>query len=74
NLPTGTIYPALYRLERGGLITGHWTKVGERRQRRCYSLTAAGRRALADQRTSWLEFATAVSAILIEERACPAPA
>jgi DNA-binding PadR family transcriptional regulator len=73
DLPTGTIYPALYRLERAGLIAGRWRKVGERRQRRCYSLTAAGRRALAEQRTSWREFAIAVSAIL-EERPCPARA
>jgi len=73
DLPTGIIYPALYRLERAGLITGRWTRVGERRQRRCYSLTPAGRRALAEQRTSWREFALAVSAIL-EERPWPASA
>jgi PadR family transcriptional regulator len=74
DLPTGTIYPALYRLERAGLITGRWTKVGERRQRRCYTLTAAGRRALADQRVSWLDFASAVSAVLGEEHAWPVTA
>src|SRR5215216_5503237 len=68
DLPTGTIYPALYRLERAGLIAGKWTRVGERRQRRCYKLTASGKRALADQRNSWLEFATAVSAVLGAER------
>ena len=73
DLPTGTIYPALYRLERAGLIAGRWTKVGERRQRRCYALTPAGRRALDDQRISWREFALAVSAVL-EERAWPASA
>lgn len=72
DLPSGTIYPALYRLERAGLVAGRWTKVGARRQRRCYQLTPAGRRALADQRASWREFATAVSAVLLKEQACPA--
>jgi DNA-binding PadR family transcriptional regulator len=74
DLPTGTIYPALYRLERAGLITGDWQKIGERRQRRSYQLTPAGRRALADQRLSWTEFAAAVSGVLLGERAWPAPA
>src|SRR2546430_10131966 len=60
DLPSGTIYPALYRLERAGLISGRWTISFERRQRRSYELTPAGRRALADQRASWQEFATAV--------------
>jgi len=74
DLPTGTIYPALYRLERAGLITGKWTKAGVKRQRRNYVLTAAGRRELADQRTSWREFATAMSAILLQEQVWPANA
>jgi PadR family transcriptional regulator, regulatory protein PadR len=73
DLPTGTIYPALYRLERAGLIAGRWTKVGARRQRRCYALTPAGRRALAEQRVSWREFALAVSSVL-GERPWPASA
>lgn len=74
DLPTGTIYPALYRLERAGLITGQWTEPGERRQRRYYELTPAGRRALVDQRDSWQEFATAVSAVLLQGRSWPATA
>jgi len=73
DLPTGTIYPALYRLERGGLISGRWMAAGERRKRRCYTLTPAGRRTLADQRVFWVEFSTAVTAVLSEERSCPAP-
>lgn len=73
DLPTGTIYPALYRLERAGLVTGRWTRVGERRQRRCYALTDAGRRALAAQRTSWQEFAAAVSSVLRPEQPWPRP-
>jgi len=69
DLPTGTIYPALHRLERAGLITGEWAQ-GPRR-RRIYRLTGRGRHALAEQRTGWAEFATAVSAAL-GERPWPA--
>lgn len=63
DLPTGTIYPALHRLERAGLIAGTWSS-GPGRRRRTYALTAAGRRALGDERTSWTEFAAAVTAAL----------
>ena len=45
DLPTGTIYPALRRLEQAGLITGSWSVVGGRRRRE-YRLTATGSRAL----------------------------
>jgi len=63
DLPTGTIYPALHRLEAAGLIAGSWSVVGGRR-RRCYSLTAAGQRALTGKRTDWRDFAAVISAAL----------
>ena len=63
DLPTGTIYPALRRLEAAGLIRGRWSVVGGRR-RRDYELTDAGRRALGHERASWREFAAAVTAAL----------
>lgn len=63
DLPTGTVYPALHRLERAGLITGAWSVVDGRR-RRSYQLTAAGHRRLAKERVGWSEFARAVSAVL----------
>jgi DNA-binding PadR family transcriptional regulator len=62
-LRTGTVYPALNRLERLGLLASDWQSVGERR-RRCYRLTDAGRRTLADERTAWQEFTTAIGAVL----------
>lgn len=62
-LRTGTIYPALNRLERLGLLRSSWESVGERR-RRCYQLTDAGRRCLDSERTSWREFTTAIGAVL----------
>jgi PadR family transcriptional regulator len=63
DLPTGTIYPALHRLERAALISGSWSIVDGRR-RRSYELTPAGRRKLGSDRTNWGEFARAVTALL----------
>jgi PadR family transcriptional regulator, regulatory protein PadR len=63
DLPTGTIYPALHRLEAAGLIRGRWSVVAGRR-RRNYELTAAGRRSLAGRRADWHEFAAVVNAAL----------
>jgi DNA-binding PadR family transcriptional regulator len=63
DLPTGTIYPALHRLERAGLIQGSWSVVGGRR-RRTYELTPTGRATLGNERAAWREFATAVNALL----------
>jgi PadR family transcriptional regulator len=72
DLPTGTVYPALHRLEQAGLVRSHWSTEGGRR-RRSYELTPAGNRALAGERSSWQEFATTVSALL-EGRPSPTPA
>lgn len=70
DLPKGTIYPALHRLEQAGLVHGTWSdETG--RQRRTYELTAAGKRQLNDERSSWREFSTAVVALL-EGKPCPA--
>lgn len=63
DLPTGTIYPALRRLERAGLLAGTWEEAGGRR-RRVYSLTPAGRRTLAAERGTWRNFSAAVTALL----------
>jgi PadR family transcriptional regulator, regulatory protein PadR len=62
-LRTGTMYPALNRLERLGLLRSSWQSSGERR-RRCYELTDAGRRSLADERTAWNEFTAAIGSVL----------
>jgi PadR family transcriptional regulator, regulatory protein PadR len=63
DLPTGTVYPALHRLERAGLIRSTWSDESGRR-RRSYQLTAAGTTALAQQREGWREFSRSVSAVL----------
>jgi DNA-binding PadR family transcriptional regulator len=62
-LPTGTIYPALHRLEAAGLIAGSWSTVDGRR-RRTYRLTAAGTQRLQTDRASWRQFAEAVTTLL----------
>ena len=63
DLPTGTVYPALHRLERAGLVAGTWSVSGGRR-RRVYELTPAGRRALDAERGTWRQFSAAVTALL----------
>jgi DNA-binding PadR family transcriptional regulator len=72
DLPEGTIYPALHRLEGEGLLTSSWAKVDGRR-RRLYSLSAKGRRAMADQRSQWQRHVAAVGSVL-EGVAWPSPA
>ena len=63
DLPTGTVYPALHRLERAGLVQASWSAAGGRR-RRVYQLTPAGRRALDTERRTWRDFSVAVTALL----------
>lgn len=63
DLPPGTVYPALHRLERAGLITSSWHTVAGRR-RRTYQLTPSGQGALGEQRAVWEQFSTAVSKLL----------
>lgn len=70
DLPTGTIYPALHRLEAAGLISGSWS-TGDGRRRRTYRLTAAGERRLHADRSTWRAFSTAISTLL-DGRAWPA--
>lgn len=63
DLPTGTVYPALHRLERAGLIRSTWHTVAGRR-RRTYQLTASGHAALNEHRTVWDQFSAAVTTLL----------
>ncbi len=60
----GSLYPALYRLEDRGLIEAEWGISPEGRRAKFYSLTAAGRRALREERRSWEMFSKAVELIL----------
>ena len=63
DLPEGTVYPALYRLERRRLVTSGWELIGGRR-RRVYRVTSRGADALAEQRAAWRAFSRAVEAVV----------
>jgi len=65
DLPTGTVYPVLRRLEAAGQIEGTWSTVGGRR-RRTYRLLAAGKRALAAERADWRHLTVTVDRFLGE--------
>jgi len=72
DLPEGTVYPALHRLEQAGLLSSAWTTPSGGRRRRIYSLTKAGAAALADRRKAWGRFSHAVDTLLGGGRAWPA--
>jgi len=63
NLVEGTLYPALHRLERAGLLASRWSEVNGRR-RRVYQLTQKGHRALVKRHGEWRDFARAVQAVV----------
>jgi PadR family transcriptional regulator PadR len=62
-LPEGTVYPALHRLEGGGLLASSWDVVAGRR-RRIYHVTMAGERAMAEQARQWREFSGSMGRVL----------
>ncbi|MBV8981838.1 MAG: helix-turn-helix transcriptional regulator [Acidimicrobiia bacterium] len=63
DLPEGTVYPALHRLERQGLLGSEWADAGGRR-RRVYRVTAKGAVALAEGQQEWRMFARSVGSVL----------
>lgn len=63
DLPEGTVYPVLHRLEGAGLLVSEWTEDAGRR-RRTYKLSEAGRAALVEERSAWVEFTAAVGSVL----------
>ena len=63
DLPEGTIYPALHRLEDAGLLGSSWADA-DGRKRRVYALTEKGVTALAAERTEWRRFANGMQAVL----------
>ena len=70
-LPEGTVYPALHRLESDGLLASRWSSVGGRRRRE-YTLTRRGRRALSERSDDWRAFAGAVERVLTGPRGAAA--
>ena len=63
-LGQGTLYPALYRLERQGFVQSTWRMTENNRRARYYDLTRSGRRRLEDERAQWARMARAVNLVL----------
>jgi len=65
----GTLYPALHRLERAGLILGKWQSLPNGRQRRYYYITDKGNRVLVAKMDQWRDFLAAMNLIIQPESA-----
>ena len=63
-IPQGSLYPALYRLEHQGLVTFEWGASENNRQAKYYSLTAAGRKRLREETDYWQRLAGAIGMVL----------
>jgi DNA-binding PadR family transcriptional regulator len=72
DLPEGTIYPTLHRLEKAGYLASHWTTADSGRKRRVYKMTRRGERALSDHRALWQRFADAIGGLFGDKANAPA--
>ena len=63
-IPQGSLYPALYRLEHNDLIAAEWGQSENNRRAKYYTLTAAGRRRLRDETAGWNRLASAIAAAM----------
>ena len=63
-LREGSLYPALHKLEKAGLLESHWVDTDEGRRRKYYALTPEGRTQLKKRREEWKRFAGAMDAIV----------
>lgn len=61
---TGSLYPALHRLERQGFVTAGWERSENNQRVRVYQLTATGRRQLVVERSRWEQLTTAIAGIM----------
>jgi len=65
---TGSLYPALHRLERQGAIAAEWDVSDNRQRVRVYRLTAAGRRRLAAERSKWEQIAEVMAGLMAKPK------
>jgi PadR family transcriptional regulator, regulatory protein PadR len=63
----GSLYPALYRMERRGWLEAEWGESELGRRAKLYRLTRQGRAQLAAETTAWLQFVAGVSKILLAQ-------
>lgn len=66
-IPQGSLYPALYRLEHRGWIAAEWGESENKRKAKYYRLTAAGRKQLKSEREEWKRLAVAIADVLSAE-------
>jgi PadR family transcriptional regulator, regulatory protein PadR len=64
DIPQGSLYPALYRLEHQDLIAAEWGQSDNNRRAKYYTVTAAGRRRLREETAGWNRLASAMAAAL----------
>jgi len=64
DIPQGSLYPALYRLEHQDLIAAEWGQSDNNRRAKYYTLTAGGKKRLRDEAASWNRLATAIASAL----------
>ena len=64
DIPQGSLYPALYRLEHQGLITAEWGESENRRKAKYYTVTPAGRKRLKEEAAGWNRLAAAMASAL----------
>jgi PadR family transcriptional regulator, regulatory protein PadR len=64
DIPQGSLYPALYRLEQQGLIGAEWGQSDNNRRARFYTITTSGRRRLREETAGWNRLTAAISAAL----------
>jgi PadR family transcriptional regulator len=60
----GSLYPALHRLEKQGLLRAEWKLTGNKQRAKYYRLTAGGRRQLARSRSRWAQLAAAIARVM----------
>jgi len=63
-IPQGSLYPALYRLERDGLIEAEWGESDNNRKAKFYTITVSGRRRLKEDAASWDRLVAAIAAAM----------
>ena len=63
-LEEGTLYPALYRMERKGWISSKWGRSENNRKARFYRLTSAGRKQLEAESAAWIDLSEAIAKIM----------
>jgi len=73
DLPEGTIYPALHRLEALRLLSSSWTVAASGRRRRVYALTKHGAAALTERRALWARFSDAMGTLIGGAKPCTSP-